>query len=52
MFRNCLLAALLALSGCADAPPEMHVDGDIVLHAIQRAQAQVDRDREREEPGK
>ena len=52
MFRNCLLAALLALSGCADAPPEMHVDGEIVRHAVQHAQAQVDRDRDREEHGR
>ena len=52
MFRYFLLATLLVLPGCADAPPEMHVDGEIVRHAVQHAQARVDRDRERGEHSK
>ena len=54
MIRNSLLAALLALAGCAQPPPELHVDGEVVTRAVQHAQAQVDRDRggDREEHGK
>ena len=45
MIRHLLLAAVLGLSACAEPAPEMQVDGEIITHAVQHAQAQVDRGR-------
>ena len=42
MIRNYVLAATIGLTGCAQSPPELHVDGDIINRAVQHAQAQID----------
>ena len=48
MFRYLLLFSLALLPGCAEQPePRIHVDGEIIDHAVQHAQAQVD-----ERPGR
>ena len=45
MIRKLVLVAVLGLAACAEPPPEMQVDGEIITHAVQHAQAQVDRGR-------
>jgi hypothetical protein len=41
MIRYALLAIVLSLSGCAEPPPPA-VDGEIVRHAVELAQARAD----------
>ena len=49
MFRNIVLAGMIGLCACAQAPqPVPHADGEIVTRAVQHAQAQVEPRRPRE----
>ena len=45
MIRRALLLAALGLTACAEPPPPMQVDGEIIMRAVQHAQAQADGDR-------